>query len=260
MKGQDSDYETKELFPFLRAYIRQANLRRETVQLTADNWRTFALAHEDVPFVEKSEKLLDLIMRRSKPGEPANVTPWKDLSLVDAQTEAELNFLLQHLVELDFIKHAGGFDYTLRPKAWERLQAKPVGGTPGRCFVAMWFDESMNAAYDDGVYPAVKLDCGMEPVRIDLLPHNDNIVDKIIVEIRKCQFMIADFTGHRGGVYFEAGFAKGLGREVIWTCREDDFENIHFDIAQFSHIVWKTPSELRSRLANRIRATIRGVA
>ncbi len=35
------------------------------------------------------------------------------------------------------------------------------------------------------------------------------------------RFMIADFTGHRGGVYFEAGFAHGLGIPVIWTCRED---------------------------------------
>ena len=96
----------------------------------------------------------------------------------------------------------------------------------------------------------------MDPVRVDLVPHNDNIIDKIIAEIRTCQFMVADFTGQKAGVYFEAGFAKGLGRRVIWTCREDDFENVHFDIAQFSHIIWKDPRDLRTRLAARIRATI----
>jgi nucleoside 2-deoxyribosyltransferase len=122
----------------------------------------------------------------------------------------------------------------------------------------MWFHETLKEAWEAGIYPAVKHDCKMEPVRIDLVPHNDNIVDKIIAEIRTCQFMVADFTGHRGGVYFEAGFAKGLGREVIWTCREDDFKNIHFDIAQFSHIVWKDPADLRTRLADRIKATILG--
>jgi len=33
--------------------------------------------------------------------------------------------------------------------------------------------------------------------------------------------MICDLTGYRGGVYFEAGFAYGLGLEVIYTCRKD---------------------------------------
>jgi hypothetical protein len=100
----------------------------------------------------------------------------------------------------------------------------------------------------------------MRAVRIDLVPHNDNIVDKIIGEIRTCQFMVADFTGQKGGVYFEAGFVKGLGREVIWTCREDDFRNVHFDIAQFSHIIWKNSGDLRRRLADKIIATIPGAA
>ena len=133
---------------------------------------------------------------------------------------------------------------------------QPIAGIPGKCFVAMSFHESLKDAYEHGIYLAVKEDCKMDPVRIDLVPHNDNIVDKIIAEIRTCQFMVADFTGHKAGVYFEAGFARGLGRPVIWTCREDDFENRHFDTAQFSHIVWKDPGDLRMRLADRIKATI----
>jgi hypothetical protein len=258
LRGHDFDAGTKELVPYLGRYIRQANQRGETVQLTVDNWRTFASAHREVPFVSKSEKLLRLLMRRSKPGEPAYLAWWTDLPLVDADTEAEWNFLLQHLVELDYVKQEGATNFSLRPKAWEHLESTKRAGIPGRCFVAMWFDESTKAAYDEGIYPAVKNDCGMEPVRIDLVPHNDNIVDRIIAEIRACQFMVADFTGHRGGVYFEAGFAKGLGREVIWTCKKTAFKDIHFDIAQFSHIIWQDPPDLRTRLADRIKATIPG--
>lgn len=96
----------------------------------------------------------------------------------------------------------------------------------------------------------------MDPVRIDLLQHNEKICDKILAEIRSCQFIIGDFTLQRAGVYFEAGFAMGLGRPVIWTCREDDFENTHFDTRQYNHIVWDTPEDLREKLTNRIRATI----
>lgn len=41
--------------------------------------------------------------------------------------------------------------------------------------------------------------------------HSNKIDDEIIGEIRRSAFIVADFTGHRGGVYFEAGFAMGLG-------------------------------------------------
>ncbi len=74
---------------------------------------------------------------------------------------------------------------------------------------------------------------------------NEGITDRIMSEIRLAQFVVADFTGQRGGVYFEAGFARGLGREVVWACREDELEKgVHFDIKHFGHVVWKTPTDL----------------
>jgi len=39
----------------------------------------------------------------------------------------------------------------------------------------------------------------------------------------ECRFIVADFTGQRGGVYFEAGYALGLRKPVIWTCKRDWF-------------------------------------
>jgi hypothetical protein len=55
-------------------------------------------------------------------------------------------------------------------------------------------------------------------------------------------------------VYFEAGFAMGLGRHVIWTCRQDEIEKLHFDIRQYNCIDWTNPAELSSRLRNRLEA------
>jgi hypothetical protein len=48
----------------------------------------------------------------------------------------------------------------------------------------------------------------------------------------------------------------GLGRPVIWTCREDDRKKVQFDTRQYNHIFWKDPNDLRIKLADRIRATI----
>jgi nucleoside 2-deoxyribosyltransferase len=78
----------------------------------------------------------------------------------------------------------------------------------------------------------------------------------IVAEIRKSKFLVADFTGHRGGVYFEAGLMMGLGRPVIFTCRDADLSSAHFDTRQYNHIGWTTPAELREKLKRRIEATI----
>jgi hypothetical protein len=69
---------------------------------------------------------------------------------------------------------------------------------------------------------------------------------------------VADFTGERGGVYFEAGFALGLGRQVIWTVREDVLDKVHFDNRQYNFIVWKSSGldKFAERLGLRIEATV----
>ena len=64
----------------------------------------------------------------------------------------------------------------------------------------------------------------------------------------------ADFTQNRPGVYFEAGFALGLGKRVIWLCKKTDLGELHFDTRQFNMIDYETPEELRNRVRARIAA------
>lgn len=248
--------EVTEVLPYLGCHTRQASERGQVVTLDRNNWKEFALSHKGTSVSRKVTKLLELIASRSRPGDQIKIIESTDYPLVDAVSKSEMQLLLNYLIELGYLHDFQSDNYLLSVEGWKQIQATNVEGIPGKCFVAMWFDDSMKDAYESGIYPALKIDCKMEPVRIDLVPHNDNIVDKIIAEIRTCQFMVADFTGHRGGVYFEAGFAKGLGRQVIMTCRKDEFEKVHFDIKQFSHIIWKDPSDLRQRLADKVKATI----
>jgi hypothetical protein len=83
-----------------------------------------------------------------------------------------------------------------------------------QAFVAMWFDPEMREAYDSGFKVAID-GSGYSPLRIDRKEHDKKIDDQIVAEIRRSAFVVADFTEHRGGVYYEAGFAHGLGRDVI---------------------------------------------
>jgi len=124
-------------------------------------------------------------------------------------------------------------------------------------FCAMWFDEGVKHVWDDAISPAI-LQSGFEPVRIDGVPHVNKICDEIVSNIRRSRFVVADFTGHRGGVYFEAGFAMGLGIPVIWTVREDDLEKLHFDIRQYLFLTWEKDKigDFRNALATKIQAVI----
>ena len=126
-----------------------------------------------------------------------------------------------------------------------------------QAFVAMWFNDSMDESYREGIKLGIK-DAGFNPFRIDQKEHINKIDDEIIGEIRRSRFLVADFThgddGARGGVYYEAGFAHGLDLPVIFTCREDAVETLHFDTNHYNHIVWSTPEELRDKLKVRILA------
>ena len=140
----------------------------------------------------------------------------------------------------------------------EALLTKPNQDI-AQCFVAMWFDPSLEEAFVKGMEPAIR-SVGYDGVRIDRKEHNNKIDDEIIAEIRRSRFLVADFTSKpdnaRGGVYFEAGFAFGLGLPVIYTCREDVFKHVHFDTRQYNHIVWTDPADLKKKLAARIAATV----
>lgn len=121
-----------------------------------------------------------------------------------------------------------------------------------KVFVAMWFDDSMTKARKN-INEAIKF-CGYEPMLIDMKEHNNQIVPEIFKEIEDSEFVIADLTGHRGGVYYEAGYAMAKGKTVILSCK--DGEDTHFDVAQINTIYWKNEEDLFERLVKRIRATV----
>lgn len=122
-----------------------------------------------------------------------------------------------------------------------------------QAFVAMWFDDSMDSAYVDGIAPALEA-TGYRPLIIKNKEHDNKIDDEIFAEINKSGLLIADFTGHRPSVYYEAGYARGLGIRVIHSCREDEIGSAHFDTRQYSHVTWKTTDELKEKLIRRIDA------
>jgi nucleoside 2-deoxyribosyltransferase len=176
-----------------------------------------------------------------------------------AEDYAELEYLLQQIliVETGTVVPDSDGGFIITPKGWERLEARRLEHSQSRIgFIAMWFDHSVDPAHlaiDSAIRSA-----GYEPQRIDQKQHINKIDDEIVASIRRSKFVVADFTGQRGGVYFEAGLAMGLGLPVVWLCRKDEVSQIHFDTRQYNCILWEADKldELTKALKNRIEATI----
>jgi len=205
--------------------------------------------------------LLNLARKSRHPGDPVFVSAEHDWPLLFAEHPETLRFMLNHMVQSGFLDQVTGFDqgggsYRLTVRGWERIeQLRQVRAESRQAFVAMWFDPGLNEAWEKGLKPAIE-DAGYSPVRVDLAQFNEKIDDYIVAQIRRSRFLVVEVTGHRQAVYFEAGFAMGLGLPVIFTCRKDHLQKCNFDTRQYNHIVWESPEDLREKLKNRIDATI----
>ncbi len=131
------------------------------------------------------------------------------------------------------------------------------GINSNECFIAMAFLEETKI-----VREAIKRalsKTGFKFIFIDEehLSSDKSIPDGIFASIKKAKFCISDFSFHRHGVYFESGFALGLGKPVIYLCSEAEFPNAHFDIKQLQQIIYKSAEELEGKLVDKIEAWIK---
>ena len=181
-------------------------------------------------------------------------SPDHDFTLLGFTNVQGMADAISALVEMGYLI-GQGTGITL--EGWKRIEELRRHQPDSRkAFVAMWFAEEMEVAWAEGFKPGIFDTEFFEPVRMLDIDHAGKIDNRIIAEIRTSGLLVADFTGHRGGVYYEAGFAAGLDIPVIWCCREDHFDAVHFDTRQYNHIVWTEPSDLREKLKNRILAVV----
>lgn len=92
-----------------------------------------------------------------------------------------------------------------------QIEQSEVNPDASKAFIAMWFDETMDALFENGIAPAIR-EAGYEPVRIDRKLDVDKIDDAIIAEIRRSRFIVADFT-HEGKRCERRCLLRG------WLCR-----------------------------------------
>jgi len=122
-------------------------------------------------------------------------------------------------------------------------------------FMAMGYgNKQLDDLYNNTLKKAVD-ETGFKLNRLDENP-KAGIIDNIMrVEIRKSKFIIADLSKDNRGAYWEAGFAEGLEKQVIYICEKSVFDKRHFDTNHCQTV----PFDLNDKedFAKRLKAAIR---
>ena len=229
---------------------------------------------DPLPVPKRAERLLRYLVKCSE-GEIGSEIPVRDVSTPyykgalawsESTSRKDVIFLSNYLSQkgwVEILEYTDGIErITVTVDGYARIDSlKTSSVDSAQAFVAMWFDDETDTAYEKGIKPAIE-QSGYTPMRIDRKPDANKLDDDIIAEIRRSRFLVSDMThgedGARGSVYFEAGFADGLGIPVIYMCRSDLMDEVHFDTRQYAYIVWEKgeEAELQGRLLQRIRARI----
>ena len=153
---------------------------------------------------------------------------------------------------------------TLTIDGWQRFEELKRAHISSRyAFFARRFNNvELDKAFEECLRPAVEA-TGYE---LRLVTQRAGLVDAVIEdEIRRCRFLVADLSDDNAGAYWEAGFAEGLGKPVIYVCcakKDGVLKETHFDANHRNTVRWDLTSldETATQLKAVIRNTLLGDA
>lgn len=180
--------------------------------------------------------------------------------VIDAQEKHIVDFLKdQEFIDMNYTKKNSSpkrVEIVVLPKGSAKIdELQKYQTNSNQAFVAMSFSEEMEPVREAIRNAIIK--AGYKPVLMDELKHNKQIIPTMFDTIQQSKFVIAEFTEHNNGAYYEAGYAEGLGKEVINVCEEDAFKSgAHFDIKQKNTVMWESYEDLENKLYDHIKATM----
>lgn len=222
------------------------------------------------PFEQLDALILWVGDHQPSPNEPAissylELSAWLGVQIARERQESNFLWLLGQEKCKDWLVSSAQFissvGFNLTMNGWSRYQSlKEQQNNSKFAFMAMQFnDDALNSVFRDCFVPAVER-TGFELRDLTDRQGAGLIDDQLRVALRNCRFVVADVTHGNNGAYWEAGFAEGLGKPVIYTCRENEWteRKVHFDTNHLVTIIW-SPNDLNlaaDRLAATIRATL----
>lgn len=190
------------------------------------------------------------------------------ISLVGGYDIEDVEYIISFLIKKGYI-NSDSLETTeyipylranLTFKGWDRYyELQRLTKDSRLVFMAMQYgNENLDRIFNDVIKDAVSK-TGFEIRKLDEERRAGLIDDKLRVEIRRSKFLIADLSDDNNGAYWEAGYAEGLGMQVIYICEEEKFKakKTHFDTNHHLTIQWKDDPDSLNNFAEELKATIR---
>lgn len=157
---------------------------------------------------------------------------------IQCERPDDVQYVVEYLHDYNFIddkqgQMGSGRLIGLSYRGWEYYRQLKLGQSSGENgFMAMKFCPESEEYFKKYIRPAVQA-AGFDIRRITDNAKAGNIDNQMRDEIRLSKFVIADLTHDNNGAYWEAGFAEGIGKPVIYLCEKTKFEDpnsgTHFD-------------------------------
>jgi hypothetical protein len=114
-------------------------------------------------------------------------------------------------------------------------------------FAIIAFRDDMEPVFE-GI-KAAGMSVRLDVKRVKDVPGDYQITDQVIQMINSARFVVADLTHERPNVYFELGYARGIGKTVVTIAREGT--NIHFDVKDWTCIFYTDSRVLEGDIKKR---------
>lgn len=162
--------------------------------------------------MNEKEKLQNLIDNPKKP----NVSEWvyeveaflKDNDVNSDEARKLINGIKQQGDAFNRCDNLVALLRQLYKKKYNGIMILPITKR-NQIFIAMKFSPETNTYYENAYKPIIQ-SMNYAVMRIDEKEYTGSIIGEIQSEITNSVALIADLTGNRGGVYYEAGIARGL--------------------------------------------------
>lgn len=259
-----SDEEGEKKRPLISHYI---NRRQQGVRLPLISSDQFKEQFKEaaLPSVfEQADNLLRWLGDNTEdPGRGVDIRYEALVGVVGSVSEHGIKYCLKALEQKALVglhSHAQGSNVRLTFAGWEHYGEIKRGSVSGtKAFMAMKFDDPvLDPILEQHFRPAVAA-TGFKLFRLDDEPRAGLIDDRLRLEIKSSRFLISDLTHENAGAYWEAGYAEGLGKPVIYTCEASKFEEhkTHFDTNHHLTVVWDKgkPEDAVEQLKATIRFT-----
>jgi hypothetical protein len=114
-------------------------------------------------------------------------------------------------------------------------------------------DPAVEDAFDSFVQ--VCEDLGYRCERVTQENAGERILPDILARIGQAAFAIVDLTDLKPNVFYELGYADGLGKKVVITAREGTA--LPFDVKDMPTILWSSQRQLKEDLRKRIISVVK---